>query len=158
MSKRNCLFALTLAALTIGRTGWAADITTITFDNLPDAVKSTAISLIDEKQISKLSKIDDNGFVSYEIEADKTENNKPVTSWNIVIANNGKVMKLAKEVPYYALTYPQMQAVEKRYPGIKVTEAESVDIHFYDIIGDINGQPVQFRLYEDGVIEDQTQQ
>ena len=157
MPDKAFLSAAILAAVLIGNTTQAAEINEITFDNLPDSVKNTVLGLIEQKQISKIAKIDDNSLIRYEIEADKTENNKPVTSWDIVIANNGKLMKLAKEVPYYTLTYPQMQTIEKRYPGIKVTEAESVDIHFFDVIGDVDGQPVKFRFYEDGAIEDQTQ-
>lgn len=157
MSIKTFLPTAMLAAVLIGNTTQAAEISEITFEKLPDAVKSTVLGLIEQKQISKISKIDDKGLIRFELEADKTENNKPVTSWDIVVANNGRLMKLAKEVPYYALTYPQMQAIEKRYPGIKVTEAESVDIHFFEVIGDIDGQPVKFRFYEDGAIEDQTQ-
>lgn len=134
----------------------AAEITQVKFDSLPEAVKNTTLAIIDQKDISKLSQINDNNLIRFEIEADKTENNQDVVSLELVIANNGKLMKLAKQVPYYALTYPQMQEIEKRYPGIKVTEAESVDLHFYDVIGNINGQAVNFRLYEDGLIEDQS--
>ena len=134
----------------------AAEITQVQFDSLPEAVKKTTLAIIDQKDISKLSQINDNNLIRFEIEADKTENNQDVVSLELVIASNGKLMKLAKQVPYYALTYPQMQEIEKRYPGIKVTEAESVDLHFYDVIGNFNGQAVNFRLYEDGLIEDQS--
>lgn len=134
----------------------AAEIVDIKFDALPEAVKKTTLAIIDQKDISKLSQINDNNLIRFEIEADKTENNKEVVSLDLVIASNGKLMKLAKQVPYYSLTYPQMQEIEKRYPGIKVTEAESVDLHFYDVVGNINGQAVNFRLYEDGLIEDQS--
>ena len=71
-----------------------------------------------------------------------------------MIANNGKIMKLSHEVPYYALSYPQMQAIEKRYPGIAVSETESVETHYFDVVGKVNGQPVKFRLQEDNQIEE----
>lgn len=137
-------------------TAVAAEITQVKFDSLPEAVKKTTLAIIDQKDISKLSQINDNNLIRFEIEADKTENNQDVVALELVIASNGKLMKLAKEVPYYALSYPQMQEIEKRYPGIKVTEAESVDLHFYDVVGNINGQAINFRLYEDGLIEDQS--
>lgn len=137
-------------------TAVAAEITPVKFDSLPEAVKKTTLAIIDQKDISKLSQINDNNLIRFEIEADKTENNQDVVALELVIASNGKLMKLAKEVPYYALSYPQMQEIEKRYPGIKVTEAESVDLHFYDVVGNINGLAVNFRLYEDGLIEDQS--
>ncbi|OAI16351.1 hypothetical protein A1359_08395 [Methylomonas lenta] len=137
-------------------TAVAAEITQVKFDSLPEAVKKTTLAIIDQKDISKLSQINDNNLIRFEIEADKTENNQDVVALELVIASNGKLMKLAKEVPYYALSYPQMQEIEKRYPGIKVTEAESVDLHFYDVVGNINGLAINFRLYEDGLIEDQS--
>lgn len=134
----------------------AAEITEIPFDALPEAVKSTTLSIIDKQNISKISKITENNLLRFEIEADKTENNQEVITWDLVIAANGKIMKLAKEVPFYQLTYPQMQALEQQYPGIKVIELESVDIHFYDVVGTVNGQNIKLRLYEDGLIENQS--
>jgi hypothetical protein len=132
----------------------AGDIIDVQFDALPAAVKTTVLGILQQKEISKISQINDNGLLRFEIEADKTENNKAVTNWQLVVADNGKLMKLAKQVPYYTLTYPQMQIVEKRYPHIKVTEAESVDIHFFELIGNVDGKAVKFRLYEDGLIEE----
>lgn len=134
----------------------AAEITEIPFDALPEAVKSTTLSIIDKQNISKISKITENNLLRFEIEADKTENNQDIVTWDLVIAANGKVMKLAKEVPFFELSYPQMQALDQRYPGLKVTEAESVDVHFFDVVGTVNGQKVKLRLYEDGLIEEQT--
>lgn len=139
----------------LGTNANAAEVVDVSFDALPAAVKTTALGIIDKQAISKISQVNDNNLIRFELEADKTENDKSVTSLDLVIAANGKLMKLAREVPYYALTYPQMQAIERRYPGIKVTEAESVDIHFFDVVGDMAGKPVQFRLYEDGLIEEQ---
>ncbi|WAR44348.1 hypothetical protein [Methylomonas rapida] len=146
------LFALCL----LSHGALAATLSEVPFDSLPDAVKTTALNIIDKPNISKVSKIDDNGLVRFEIEADKTENNRPVVSWDVVIAVNGKIMKLAKEVPFFELSYPQMQAMEQRYPGIKVIEAESVDLHFLDVIGTVDGQDIKLRLYEDGLIEEQS--
>lgn len=139
----------------LGTNANAAEVVDVSFDALPAAVKTTALGIIDKQAISKISQVNDNNLIRFELEADKTENDKSVTSLDLVIAANGKLMKLAREVPYYALTYLQMQAIERRYPGIKVTEAESVDIHFFDVVGDMAGKPVQFRLYEDGLIEEQ---
>lgn len=124
------------------------------FDALPEAVKASALQIIDRKAISKVTQVNENNLIRFDIEADKTENNQKVTRWDIIIASNGKIMRITKQAPYYELTYPQMQEIEKRYPGIKVTEIESVDIHYYDVVGEVNGKPTNFRLYEDGLIED----
>jgi len=139
-------------------TAVADEISEISFDALPEAVKASALQIIDKKAVSKVTQITENNLMRFDIEADKTENNKEVTSWDIIVASNGKIMRITKQVPYYTLTYPQMQEIEKRYPGIKVTEVESVDIHYFDVVGEVNGKPANFRLYEDGLIEGQSQQ
>ncbi len=153
MTYAKLLMALFMALFPATRL-LAGEIIEVQFDALPDSVKNAALAIIDKRNISKISQIDSNNLIKYRIEVDKAENNKEVTSWDIEIASNGKIMKLAKEVPYYTLSYPQMQEIEKRYPGIKVIEAEAVDIHFYDVIGDVNGKTVNFRFYENGLIED----
>lgn len=155
MSNKISLFTTLLVCL-LGTHAKAAEVVDISFDALPEAVKSTTLGITDKTSISKISQVNDNNLIRFELEADKTENDKSVTKLDLVIAANGKLMKLAREVPYYSLTYPQMQQIEKRYPGIKVTEAESVDIHFFDVVGDMAGKPIKFRLYEDGLIEDQS--
>ncbi|WP_445370230.1 hypothetical protein ACH518_11860 [Methylomonas sp. HW2-6] len=153
--KSKHYFAAMLATLLYSANGLAADTNAIPFDQLPEPVQQTVLGIIDRTQISKISRISDNNLLRFEIEADKTENNQELMTWDIVVAANGKLMKLSKEVPYFALSYPQMQTIEAKYPGIKVTETESVNLHFYDVIGDINGRPVKFKLYEDGFIEEQ---
>ncbi|AEF99259.1 hypothetical protein [Methylomonas methanica] len=155
MFNRKALITTLLVCL-LGANAEAAEVTEVSFDALPEAVKTTARGIIDKQSISKISQVNDNSLIRFELEADKIQNDKSVVRLDLVIAANGKLMKLAREVPYYSLSYPQMQLIEKRYPGIKVTEAESVDIHFFDVVGDMAGKPVKFRLYEDGLIEDQS--
>jgi hypothetical protein len=133
----------------------SAETTALQFDQLPEPVRNTVSEILDRSQISRISQINDNNLIRFEIEADKTENKQELMTWDIVVAANGKLMKLTKEVPYFSLSYPQMQAIEARYPGIKVTETESVDVRFFDIIGEVKGRPARFRLYDDGFIEEQ---
>lgn len=153
--KNKHYVAAMLATLLQAANCLAADTNAIPFDQLPEAVQKTVLEILDRTQISKISRITDNNLLRFEIEADKTENNQELMTWDIVVAASGKLMKLSKEVPYFALSYPQMQTIEAQYPGIKVTETESVDVHFYNVIGDVNGRPVKFKLYEDGFIEEQ---
>ena len=144
-----------IALQCIFTTAFAVETSVISFDALPAAVKASALKFVDQKAITKITQINENNLIRFDIEADKTENNKDVTSWDVIIATNGKVMRVSKQVPYYTLTYPQMQEIEKRYPGIKVTEVESIDIHYLDVVGEVDGQSTNFRLYEDGLIEEQ---
>lgn len=155
MPIKTFLIALFIAAFPI-KGVLAAEIVEVPFDALPDRVKTTVLLYTNRQAVSKISKISDENHVRFEIETDKPENNKDIISLDIVIADNGKIIKLVKEVPYFTLSYQQMQAIEKRYPGIKVNEAESVDVHYFDVVGDMSGQPVKFRLHEDGTIDEQT--
>lgn len=153
--KSKHYFAAMLAAYLHSANCPAAETSAIPFDQLPEPVQQTVFGILDRPQISKISRISDNNLLRFEIEADKTENNQELMTWDIVVAANGKLMKLTKEVPYFALSYPQMQTIETRYPGIKISEIESVDLHFYDVAGELNGRPVKFKFYEDGFIEEQ---
>lgn len=126
----------------------------IKFETLPDAVQKTALIFLEKQQISKTTKITDNGHVKYEIMSEKIENKKDVITQNIMIADNGKIMKLSRQVPYFALTFEQMQEIEKHYPAIRVDEVKSVETHYYDVLGTVNGQKTQFRIFENNAIEE----
>ena len=147
-------FVVGLMILLTGKTPLAAEVAELPFDSLPEAVKTSVLNYVEKQRINKISQITDGNLVRFEIEADKTQNNKEVTALKLALAENGKIMKVSKEVPYYALSYPQMQAIEKQYPGIKVTEAEAVETHYFEIVGNVNGQAVKFRLQENSAVED----
>jgi len=150
------LFTTTVLVAFLHSTASAsAETTALQFDQLPEPVRNTVSEILDRSQIGRISQINDNNLIRFEIEANKIENKQELMTWDIVVAANGKLMKLTKEVPYFSLSYPQMQAIEARYPGIKVTETESVDVHFFDIIGEVKDRPTRFRLYDDGFIEEQ---
>ena len=131
----------------------AEQIVEIKFESLPDAVKKTSLFYIGKQNISKILKIDDGALVKFEVKADKIENNKNIRAQDIIIASTGKVIKFTQEVPYFSLSFEQMQEIEKHFPNIKVNELESVEIHYYDVLGEVNGQKVKLRLFENGAIE-----
>ncbi|MGR8930196.1 MAG: hypothetical protein ACU836_06095 [Gammaproteobacteria bacterium] len=147
-------FHVIIMASLLGKTALAAELTEVPFDSMPDAVKATLLTLVDKAHVSKISKISDDNSLRFEIEADKTDNQKPVVALDIVIADNGKIMKLAREVPYFVLSYPLMQTIENRYPGIKVSEVESIETHFFDVTAELDGQAIKFRLQENGQIQE----
>jgi len=112
----------------------------IQFDALPDAVKKTALDYMDKKRIAKTTKISDDEHVKFEIETDRVENNKDIIAQDLVLSGTGKMMKLTQEVPYFTLPFELMKEIESHYPNIKVDEAESVQIHYFDVLGTVNNQ------------------
>jgi hypothetical protein len=154
MSKKIALSSLVYIVCAIQNIVFAEELVQIQFGALPDAVKSAVSGYVDKQRISKVSKISTDGaYVKFEIETDKIENNKTVLSQDILIASSGKIIKLTQEVPYFALPFEQMNEIEKRYPGIKVNEVESVQINYFDVLGAVKGEKVKFRIYANGVIE-----
>ncbi|WP_031436743.1 hypothetical protein [Methylobacter tundripaludum] len=133
---------------------FAKEVVEIQFGALPDAVKKTTLDYIEKQHITRITKVTGEGLVKFEIETDKVENNKDIITQDIVIASNGKIMKLSQEVPYFSLPFEQMQEIEKRYPKIKVDEVESIQIHYFDVFGIVNGQKIKFRLFANGAIEE----
>lgn len=154
MHKKIALLTLLCSILFSGSFVWAEETAEIKFEALPDAVKKTALDYMEKNRITKITKISDKDHVKFEIETDKTENNKDIIAQDIVIASSGKIMKLTQEVPYFALPFEQMNEIEKRYPGIKVNELESVQIQYFDVLGAVNGQNIKFRLFANGAIEE----
>jgi hypothetical protein len=109
---------------------------------------------MDIAHISSLSKITENDQVKFELKADKVENKKDIIAQDMLIASNGKIIRLVQEVPYFALSYEQMQEIEKHYPNIKVNEVQSVETHYFNVLGQVHQQNVQFKITDDGIIEE----
>ncbi len=129
------------------------EVEVIKFESLPDVVKKTASSFFNIKNITKITKIsDEEEHIRFNLESDKTFNKKGFIAKEIILANNGKIIKLVREVPYFALSSNLMNEIQKKFPDIKVNEVESVQYHYFDVSGELNGQKTQFRLYEDGTI------
>jgi len=126
----------------------------VPFGALPEAVKKTTLNYMEKQHISKITQISDEGHVKFEIETEKAENNKNIIAQDIVISSDGKIMKLSQEVPYFSLPFDQMKEIEKRYPKIKVDEVESVQVHYSDVLGTVNGQKIKFRLFANGAIQE----
>lgn len=61
---------------------------------------------------------------------------------------------MTQEVPYFALSFAQMQEIEKRFPEIKVNEVEATEIHYFDVLGEVNSQNIKFRIFDNGAIEE----
>jgi hypothetical protein len=154
MRNKIALLTLLFFILFSGNSVWAEETVEIQFAALPDAVKKTALDYMEKQRITKITKISEKDHVKFEIETDKTENNKDIIAQDIVIASSGKIMKLIQEVPYFVLSFVQMNEIEKHYPGIKVNELESVQIHYFDVLGAVNGQNIKFRLFANGAIEE----
>ncbi len=151
---RNKIALLTCFILFSCNTVFAEEVIEIQFGALPDAVKKTATAYMEKQRITKITKISDQEHVKFEIETDKTENNKDIIAQDIVISSDGKIMKLSQEVPYFSLPFEQMKEIEKRYPQIKVDEVESIQINYFDVLGTVNGQKIKFRLFANGAIEE----
>jgi len=47
-----------------------------------------------------------------------------------------------------------MKEIERRYSSIKVDEAESIQIHYFDVLGTVNNQKIKFRIFANGAIEE----
>lgn len=154
MNNKIALFTLLYFISFSCNTVLAEEVVEIQFKALPDAVKKTASEYMEKQRITKITKISDKDHVKFNIQTDKTENNKDVVSQDIVIANTGKIMKLVQQVPYFSLPFEQMNEIEKRYPGIKVDEVESVQIQYFDVLGEVNGQKIKFRIFANGAIEE----
>jgi hypothetical protein len=133
---------------------FAKETVAIPFEALPDAVKKTTLDHMEKQRITKVTRISDEGYVKFEIETDKVENNKDIIAQDIVISSDGKIMKLSQQVPYFSLPFEQMKEIEKRYPKIKVDEVESVQVHYSDVLGTVNGQKIKFRLFANGAIQE----
>jgi hypothetical protein len=154
MHFKIALFVLLSFILFSGNAVFAGEAVQIQFGELPDAVKKAASDFIQKQRITKITKISDGDHVKFMIESDQVENKRNIVAQNMVIANTGKIMKLVQQVPFLSLPFEQMNEIEKRYPGIKVDEVESVQIHYSDVLGTASGQKIKFRIFANGAIEE----
>jgi len=127
---------------------------TIKFNALPDAVRATIANFIDQDNITKIEKVTDTGYVKFEILSTKTVNNKDFIDTDMIVAADGAIIKMAKEVPYFDIPFPLMKQLNQLYPNLKVDEVESVQKRYFQLTGKNNGQPVNLKISDDGEIQD----
>jgi hypothetical protein len=126
----------------------------IKFNALPNAVRITVANFIEQDNITKIEKVTDTDYVKFEILSTKTANNKDFIDTNMIVAADGAIIKMAKEVPYFDIPFPIMNQLNQLYPNLKVDEVESVQKRYFQLIGKNNGQPVNLKIYDDGEIQD----
>lgn len=132
----------------------AEERSTIKFNALPDAVRTTVVNFINQDNITKIEKVTDTGYVKFEILSTKTVNNKDFIDTDMVVAADGAIIKMAKEIPYFDIPFPIMNQLNQLYPNLKVDEVESVQKRYFQLTGKNNGQPVNLKIYDDGEIQD----
>jgi hypothetical protein len=132
----------------------AEERSTMKFDALPDAVRSTVAEFIEQANITKIEKVIDSGYVKFEIESTKTVDKKNFIDTDMVVATDGAIIKLAKEAPFFDIPFPVMKLLNQRYPNLKVDEVENVQTRYFQLSGKNNGQPVNLKVFDDGEIQD----
>ncbi|MGR9114282.1 MAG: hypothetical protein ACU85E_00840 [Gammaproteobacteria bacterium] len=124
------------------------------FDALPEAVRNTVSHFIDQRNISKIEKVTDDGYIKFEIISTKTSDNKEFIDTDMTVAADGEVMQLVKEAPAFAIPFPVMQQINQRFPSLKVDEVEIVQTRHFLLKGKTNGQPINLKIYDDGAIQE----
>jgi hypothetical protein len=132
----------------------AEERSTIKFNALPDAVRATVANFIDQNNITKIEKVTDAGYVKFEIVSTKTVNKKDYIDTDMIVAADGAIIKIAKEIPFFDIPFPIMKQLNQLYPNLKVDEVESVQKRYFQLTGKNNGQPVNLKIYDDGEIQE----
>jgi hypothetical protein len=132
----------------------AEERSTIKFNDLPGVVRTTVANFIDQNTITRIEKVTDTGYVKFEIISTKTVNNKDFIDTDMIVAADGAIIKMAKEVPYFDIPFPIMNKLSKLYPNLKVDEVESVQTRYFHLTGKNNGQSVNLKIDDDGEIKD----
>ncbi|MEF3075252.1 hypothetical protein V2P20_09460 [Methylobacter sp. Wu1] len=132
----------------------AEERTEIEFNALPEAVRNTVSRIIEQKDITSIARIADDGYVKFEIKSTKTVNNKDFIETDMIVAADGEMMKMAKEAPLFDIPFPVMTQVNRRYPNLKVDEVEIVKTRYFLLTGKIDGRPVNLKINDDGEIQE----
>ena len=150
---RNRNYGLVILSLISAATFATEERSEMKFDMLPEAVRHTVSNFIDQKHITNIEQVTDDGYVKFEIKSTKTSGNKEFTATDMTVAADGEIMKLAKEAPAFAIPFPVMKQVNQRYPDLKVDEVEIVQTRYFIMKGNTDGQPVKLKIYDDGTIQ-----
>lgn len=132
----------------------AEERTGIEFNALPEAVRHTVFGFIDQKDITSIARVIDDGYVKFEIKSNKTVNNKDFIKTDMTVATDGEMMKMAKEAPFFDIPFPVMKQLNQRYPDLKVDEMEIVKTRYFLLTGKTNGRPVNLKIDDDGEIQE----
>ena len=126
----------------------------IKFDALPKAVQKTVANIVEKHHIYQIEKITDESHVKFEIKSSKPVNKKDFLDTDITVANNGRIIKLKKDVPVFALPFKVMKQLTHQYPDIKLDAVKVVELSYFELTGTIQGKKLKFKILENGEIQE----
>lgn len=112
----SCGFALVLPALPA-----LGDEVKVEIKDLPEAVRATVQARFPGAKLTKATKETEDGTTTYEVEVDDKGTEKEV-----VTSAAGKLLEVETEVAVAKLPKAVTAAIEAKYPGAKLDEAEEV--------------------------------
>lgn len=127
----------------------AAEKVEIDFSQLPLAVQETALGYTKQESITHVEATKGEENTIYELEMIING-----VSTDVTVTQDGSVLEIGKAAKVYQLSTEARRAIEKNYPGIKVTQIESVQSFYTAIEGTVDGRNVQFNIFATGDIED----
>ena len=100
----------------------------IAFADLPEIVKASAKRLLGANQDFKASQENENGLLLYEIEIEKDGLER-----SIECTQDGIVVEVEQEIKVDQLPESVVSIIQKHHPNATIKEAESFEIHGYEV-------------------------
>ncbi|MHC4340271.1 MAG: PepSY domain-containing protein [Planctomycetota bacterium] len=121
----------------------------IAFKDAPQAVQAAIRKVTTVEEIIELEKITDDGLTVYEVEFKKDGRARVLK-----FAVSGEVIVTEQEVDASTLPETVRTVLQKRFPGGEIVEAESITLHYYEVVVKAGGKVHEVKLLASGEMDD----
>lgn len=125
-------------------------VTVVQLDQVPRAVQDAFRTLAAGAAPSRVERIIDDNLVTFEFEFPKNGATASVT-----LSEHGDTVEIENPVRGEALPQAVRAAIEEEYPGAAISEANSVQVFYYEVELKTGGRTHEIKVLPTGDIEDE---
>lgn len=125
-------------------------VTVVQLEQTPSAVQDAFRTLVGGAAASRVERIIDDNLVTFELEFTKNK-----ASASVTLSENGDTVEIENPVHAEALPQAVRGAIEEDYPGAEISEANSVQVFYYEVELKTGGRTREIKVRPTGDVEDE---
>jgi len=120
----------------------------ITFDSLPIPIKEEFLKVASMESIIEIELEKNIGEITvYELVTEQED-----IQMAYIFSSDGAILEIEKTIEYDDLPEISRNTLKKLYPELEIKKVESIQLHYFEVKGKLNGETIELQIFNDGNI------